>query len=742
PYAFLQLEFTDTLADVFINNIQIGTCENMFLRYRFDVSKALEAGENCLEIVFHSTEKEAEKLKQTLPYPVPHMTYPVQSINRNLIRKIQSHAGWDWGPCLMVCGIYGNVLLYTTPLERIEAVHTNMKKEGRIWQVEVVTEVYTPESGKTKLRIDCGGQQVASTVQLQKGHQEIRKVFEIENPKLWWPSGHGEQPLYPLSVSTTNDRMEKEVGFRTIEVITQPDELGIPMIFRVNGKNIFCKGANWIPMDALPGRFSPERYEQLLQSAADAHMNMIRVWGGGLYENDEFYRICDKKGLLIWQDFMISCSLYPSVPWFLDNVSREAEYQIKRLKDHPSIALWCGNNEDIGALGWFDVSRDNRDRYIVDYDRLNEGVLGAAVRNFDPTLCWWPSSPSAGEGDYSDCWHNDSKGDMHYWSVWHEGEPFESYRKVIPRFCSEFGFQSFPSQKLVSTFCPAEEANISSPVMEHHQRNDRGNSIIISTLTRYFRFPDSFANLLYLSQVQQAMAITTAVEFWRSRRPVCMGTLYWQLNDNWPGASWSSIEYGGAWKALHYAAKRFYAPQILSILEGEDGRLSIYGVNDNEASISGYLSVNLVGFDGVVHPVHTDSSLLHQESSSLLYQFTIDHNTFPKRDWFVHAAFKQEAYLPITENFLLLLPPKQCRLKKASVLAEPIIETGFVKALNLNSSMPAFYVQIDLPGWDGRFSDNFFHLLPGKPKQIQLLGTDIPSGSFLKRLQIHHLTEN
>ena len=283
---------------------------------------------------------------------------------------------------------------------------------------------------------------------------------------------------------------------------------------------------------------------------------------------------------MIWHDMMFSCALYPSTPGFLANVEREIRHQVKRLRDHPCIALWCGNNEDVGALTWYPESRKNRDRYIVDYDRLNEGVIGRVVDECDPTRTFWPSSPSAGRGDYSDNWHDDRRGDMHYWSVWHESKAFSAYYEVSPRFCSEFGYQSFPSVELARGYCPPGQMNVTSPVMEHHQRHGRGNALIVEMFTRYFRMPEGFENFVYLSQVQQALAIKTAVEHWRHLRPTCMGTLYWQLNDNWPVCSWSSLEYGGKWKLLHHAARRFYAPTIVSAFQRPDRTVEVWLTSD------------------------------------------------------------------------------------------------------------------------------------------------------------------
>jgi beta-mannosidase len=733
-YQFLELNSVDTFARVSLNGKHAGRCSNMFLRCRFNVSSLLQEGENTLEIFIESPEKKAAELSEGLPYPVPHTVHPVQSMHRNLIRKAQCHAGWDWGPCLMVSGIYGEVSLNATPLERIDAVHTDMSLRDGSWYLDVAADISAAAEGSTMLEIRCAGAECRKEVFLSAGQQTLRETLRVEAPDLWWPAGYGEQPLYTLEVSTDNDLVSKEIGFRTLEVISEPDDHGVPMTFRINGRDVFCKGANWIPMDALPGRVSEDRYEELIRSATDANMNMLRVWGGGHYESETFYRICDRRGILVWQDFMFACALYPSEEWFLDTVREEVEYQVRRLKDHPSIVIWCGNNEDVGALTWFEESRRNRDRYIIDYDRLNEGVIGKSVKETDPGRRWWPSSPSAGEGDYSDCWHDDSRGDMHYWSVWHEGKPFEAYREVTPRFCSEFGFQSFPSARTVNSFAPPGERNITSPVMEHHQKNDRGNTIIISTISRYFRFPESFEETLYLSQVQQAMAITTAVEEWRSRRPICMGALYWQLNDNWPVASWSSLEYDGGWKPLHYAARRFFAPLHIVMFNRNPGIISVYGLNDTLDTIPGSLEVTVSGFDGVVRNSVVRSCSLEPDSSTLLSEELFDLETGPPEDTFLHCRFVPDDGGETLENFLLSAVPKSCRMRKADIQMRRLTE-GEKEIIELITDVPAFYVVLESREWKGRFSDNCFHLLPRRPKLITLKGEGYPSDLNVRSLR-------
>ncbi|MBI9104219.1 MAG: glycoside hydrolase family 2 protein [Spirochaetales bacterium] len=741
---WVHFDSIDTLAEVYLNGTLLGRTENMFRAYRFSIKDILLEGENTLEVRVASPEEGAKRLAKVQPYPVPYGEFPVQSPNRNLVRKTACHAGWDWGPCLMISGLYGKIALISSDLEIIEAVHTNLIQNGDDWTIEVSLDLFSGLPGETEIEAECSGAKISETVNLTTGSQTKKLKLEVNNPDLWWPAGYGEQPLYELKISSGENRTSRMIGFRTVDILTEEDDKGTGMVFQVNGREIFCKGANWIPMDALPARESEKRYEELLTAAVNANMNMIRVWGGGKYEEDDFYDTCDRLGLLIWHDFMFACSLYPADKEFLDNVKKEVSYQIKRLKSHPSIALWCGNNENVGALTWFEESKANRDRYLIDYYKLNEAVVGETVKELDPSRKWWSSSPSAGEGDFSDCWHNDTRGDMHYWSVWHEGKPFEAYYEVTPRFCSEFGFQSFSSLETVKTFADEEQMNITSPVMEHHQRNDRGNTIIATTLSRYYRFPQSFEEMLYLSQVQQAFAITTAVEYWRSRRPTCMGTLIWQLNDNWPVASWSSLEYNGKWKPLHYAAKRFFAPLHLVILKKED-KISIHGCSDIQESRQGTLRLDIIDFDGKVKKSFSSSCSIHGDSSALLFEETVDKRDFPEAEHFCRAVFTP-AHIKNQgsgsgsgseklENTILLAPPKACAIRKTKINARLEKSEGGQEII-LTSEKPAFNVCLELPGYKAEFSDNCFSLIPGEERRIEIYGDSLAK---LDPLIIHSL---
>ena len=479
----------------------------------------------------------------------------------------------------------------------------------------------------------------------------------------------------------------------------------------MNGREVFCKGANWIPADALPSNATPELTRKLLQAAKDANMNMIRVWGGGYYEKDFFYDICDELGLLVWQDFMFSCSLYPSTPAFLDEVKAEAAYQVERLQHHACIAIWCGDNELVGALTWFPESRANRDRYLVNYDRLNR-TLEEAVKLADPTAIWWPSSPSPGILDFGDTWHDDSKGDMHFWSVWHEGRDFEHYYDVKPRFCSEFGFQSFPSLRLIKEFADSpEDLNISSAVMEHHQRNKGGNARIAETMFRNFRFPMDFGNFVYLSQIQHGLAMRMAVEYWRSLKPHCMGTLYWQLNDTWPVASWSGLDHGGTWKAMHYMARRFYAP-VLVTARKTDTEFIVSAVSDLVEAFALSLEVVAVAVSGETSVLYSGNVTLSPDAGLEITRISLN-DIAKDRILFLNWTDEQgrrsrNHATPVTYKHVGLPHP---------ALTTKVVVTGDALSISITATSMALYVTAECDV-AGHFSDNAFDLLGGEDVTI------------------------
>ena len=741
PSVCINFDSIDTIAEVLINGHVIGNSDNMFVRRRWEVKPFLCVGENKLVVRIKSAEKEAARRALELPYEIPGCEYPVQSPNRNLVRKVQCHAGWDWGCCLMVAGLYGKIFLNAATPVRIEHVYTSQFHEAGRCLLEVTVEIYSAEQCEKELVILIDDRQIARICSLNKGHNTICEKIYVEDPQIWWPNGYGEQSLYTLEVIISGQKLKKKIGFRDLQLVTQEDEKGLGFKFCVNGVDVFAKGANWIPCDAMPLRQTKSMIEDLLNSAVQANMNMLRVWGGGQYESDDFYELCDEKGLLVWQDFMFSCSAYPATDEFLKSVEKEVSYQVKRLRDHACIALWCGNNENLGALNWFDVSRENRDRYLVDYDRLTEGVIGKVVDICDPSRSYWPSSPSGGRGDYSDNWHDDSRGDMHYWEVWHSGKSFDHYYKVQPRFCSEFGYQSFPSLETISTYASEDQFNVTAPIMEHHQRNIGGNSKITEMFTRYFRMPDGFANFVYLSQVQQGLAIKTAVEYWRHLMPICMGTLYWQLNDLWPVCSWSSLEYGGKWKLLHYMAKRFYAPIVVSVFQEEEESLQIWITNDKQNPIKVEVNLRIFTFSGE----KVKESLFPHEigpgSSVCVKDYKKEESTLDSSAVFMLLDMYSEDGLYRTEH--VFSEWKSCELLKANVRYEVDRTESGNFCVTVFTDYPAFFVTLNATGIKGEFDDNCFTILPGELRKLTFRSkTSLLSKKQLQdAITIQHLRE-
>ena len=577
-FGVLEYDFLDTVTEIKINGKNVKKTNNCFIGQMVPIA-ALVPGKNKIEIRFLSNVVEAQKRQKEHPYFVPYAVQNCPIPDTNFLRKPSCHAGWDWNLAIMPFGAYGKLTIRTFPKPfPVITTQTNYFDKGWI-TVIVKLQLRQNASEKSACAIKFGNE--TKNVEFSQERPMQIVSFLLKEPQLWWPAGSGVPHLYELSIECNGVLKKQKIGLRKIELINEKDEVGARFAFKVNGKEIFCRGANWIPADALPSRATPELTRKLLQAAVDANMNMIRIWGGGYYEQDWFYDICDELGLLVWQDFQFSCNLYPADEKFLAEVREEAKYQVNRLSHHACIAVWCGDNELIGALNWFPESRANRDRYLAAYDRLNYTIEQSA-KSADPTINWWPSSPSPGLLSFGDAWHDDRSGDMHFWSVWHEGKDFEHYRDVSPRFCSEFGFQSYPSLHIVKQFATSEEdLNISSAVMESHQKNAGGNARIAETMFRYFRFPTDFGNFCYLSQVQQGLAIKTAVEYWRSLKPHCMGTLYWQLNDTWPVASWSSLDHGGGWKLMHYMGRRFYAPvAVMALPDKKTGGIIVKAVND------------------------------------------------------------------------------------------------------------------------------------------------------------------
>lgn len=711
---YLDIDYLDTVAIVFVNDVPVLSADNCFRRYRPEVGHALQPGENHIRILFHSSIAAGADRQARQPFYIPYHPGNSPIANGNMLRKPQCHFGWDWNIALAPLGLYGTIALRRQDPARIEHLVTHQvhNDDGSV-NLHVTLTLHAREPSVVPVHLEFNGERVRLDCGIAAGETQIRHVFHVEKPLLWWPAGSGEQALYQLSVDLPGDRLTRQIGLRTVELLTDADEAGSRFAFRINGREIFCRGANWIPADALFSRTSRDKTEDLLQSARDAHMNMIRVWGGGFYEHDWFYDLCDRLGLMVWQDFMFACNLYPCSTDFLDNVTHEVDYQVKRLSSHPSIVLWCGDNELVGALTWFKESIENRDRYLVAYDRLNR-TIEVALRKAAPEAIWWPSSPASGYLDYGDAWHADGSGDMHYWSVWHENKSFDNYRSVKPRFCSEFGFQSYTSLPVIQGFAEPKDMNIASPVIELHQKNAGGNERIAGTMFRYFRFPRDFANFVYLSQIQQGLAIKTAVDYWRSLKPHCMGTLYWQLNDTWPVASWASLNHGGSWKALHYMARRFFQPVGVAAIPSEDGRsINFSMVNDTAEAVGIDMNLFALTLEGERIPLKTAYGTCEPDRAGTL--LTVDVSDVPDNcllawGFIASSGMSGSGHYALGTYKALDLKPSGLRTTW-QLLADGTVEVT-VEAAGL-----ALFVMIenDCPG---RYSDNAFDLAAGESRSI------------------------
>ena len=758
-HSSLVLENVDCVSSVFLNDQLIGTTDNQFARFVFPVAHVITVGENKLRIEFVVALEEAARRHQAYPFELPGESLNSRLPNNNFLRKTPCHSGWDWNICLMPIGVYGDVRLETHLQYRLDDVNVVKEFIGDNVKLRINLSIESHTVSQVECDIALGADKVVSRIQLYPGMQRVEIELDLVSPELWWPTGYGQQTRHTLDVKLDANVWSRKIGLCQTSIVRDVDTSGPGSGFRidVNGQPLFMRGSNWIPADALPQRGTPEVVRELLESAVDANMNMIRVWGGGQYEADWFYELCDELGILVWQDFMFSCNHYPAAdPDWITSVRKEATQQVRRLSRFACVALWCGDNELVGALKWWEITTQNRDRYLANYVRLNT-ALEEIVAAQAPLTPWWPSSPSQGLLDFSDGWKSDVAGDMHFWDVWHEAKPFSAYQQIKPRFCSEFGFQSFPSMPVISSFATPADQNVSSAVMEVHQRNVGGNARIVETLTRYFPFPDSFERTVFLSQCQQAMAITTGVEYWRSLKPHCMGTLYWQLNDTWPVASWSSLEYGGGWKLLHYAARRFYQPVVMMIvpvdraIKGQreyggdvlpdDAPLAVRAVNDRRSSVSLSWLIRAIDMNGHEQQRWAGQCVVDSLGAVQALDFRqgdIPQSCFLVLDW-VDANGDSG---PGENNGRTEYWPrayKQYDLPNASVTASSVNEPDDVQKIVLNTDKPAFYVTVELGG-KRIWSDNGFTLLPGEPKTLHVCRVlSNPRIPDVEELLIEHL---
>jgi len=700
----LVLSGVDTIVEVRVNDQHIFTCDNAFRSWRIPLGDVAQIGQNDISLTFKNAIAHAAAEQARQPFYLPYQEGNNPIPNVNLLRKPQCDFGWDWNIALAPFGIYGEMVVEPANAPRIDSVIVQQDHDADGVTLQIETRVSHFEGD---VEVTIGGQHAS----VRSVHGLCTHSVRLENPDLWWPAGQGDQPLYELTITAGPARATRRIGIRQIDLVTEKDAAGLSFTFRINGRDVFAKGANWIPADALAGRITPEKTRDLLQSAKDANMNMIRVWGGGRYEADWFYDLCDELGLMVWQDFMFACNIYPSDRAYLANVRAEAVENVQRLQHHACLALWCGDNELVGALTWFEETRKDRDRYLANYDRLNR-TLEDALLDTDPRANWWPSSPSAGPLNFADTWHQDGSGDMHFWSVWHEGRDFEHYRDVSPRFCSEFGFQSYPSMKVIRRFADPADHNIAAPVLEAHQKNAGGNARIAETMFRYFRWPTQFADFVYLSQVQQGLAIKTAVTHWRGLKPHCMGTLYWQLNDTWPVCSWASLNHGGDWKLLHHMAQDFYAPvTVVPVPTGD--QIILRAVNDHPGDVAVRAKAFAVDMSGTLRPLKNAEVVVGTDAAAAM---AIDETTLGP-DEVLYISWETDTGDGGSDIFALR-PYKTYDLRPPQISAEV---SG--NQITLTSKALALFVAAEADV-SGRFDRNAITLLPGQPQTLRFLPAD------------------
>ena len=742
----LAFDGLDTFAEVFLNDQRVLTTDNMFRSWRVSAKPLLKAGPNTLRIVFRSPITSMIPKVKALPYILPSVSTANEGNEENVAtapytRKAPYQFGWDWGPRYITIGIWKPVYLEGWDTVRVANFHIQQERitrdEAEV-SAEIEIEASTPTAATVLITRDNADGKMSPTaatqaVQLDVGTNHISVPIRIATPKLWYPAGYGAQDRYRFAVSvrigkTVAANAEVRTGLRSVELRREPDQWGKSFTFVVNGIPIFAKGANVIPFDSFPSRVTSDRYRQILTAARDANMNMVREWGGGIYESDVFYDICDELGLMVWQEFMFGGDMVPGDLAFQENVREEAKQQVTRLRDHPSIVLWCGNNEvEAGWVAWADrlsfkesITPPQRDRVWEDYVVLFHDILKSVAEEYATPIPYWPSSPSA---NFEAPPSREDNGDMHYWDVWHGLQPIENYNQQNPRFMSEFGFQSFPEMRTIQSFAATGDLAIDSTVMKAHQKNHGGNERILTYMLREYPEPRDFASFIYVSQVQQAEAIKVGAEHLRRNRPRTMGALFWQLNDCWPVASWSSIDYFGRWKALQYYARRFYADLLVSPY-AHDGTVDVYVVSDKMQTTSAQLRMRLLDFDGKVLADKTQEVNIPAQSSAVyltVNEKEVLGSANPESTLLVFDL--NVGGLQVSRNEVFFDHMRNLALPLKPAIESKLVAGSDGYTLTLKSPVLARNVYVSFGDLDVTLSDNYFDLIPGEQGNIQLTTT-------------------
>ena len=751
--ALLNFEGLDTYADIYLNGSLLERTDNMFVGYELPVKDVLREGENRLQVYFHSP------IKMGLPqWETDGFEYPADNDHSKTrvsiySRKAPYSYGWDWGIRLATSGIWRPVTLELYDAARIEdyfvhqvSVTKELAKVNNILEVKSVAQA--PQQAEVILTYSYkNGAKVTEqkNVTLQPGCNKVSMPVEIANPTLWMPNGWGEAALYDFEMTVKVGGKavaseKKRVGLRTIKVVMEDDKDGKSFYFMVNGEPVFAKGSNLIPDDALLPNITTERYYQLVKDAKDANHNMIRVWGGGIYEDDRLYDAADEMGILIWQDFIFACTTYPSDPTFLRRVAQEAEYNIKRLRSHACLAMWCGNNEIYEGMRYWGWDKKYENPAIWNemkegYNKLFHQLLPAIVKEYDADRFYMHGSP------YEANWgrpHSWKIADSHNWGTWYGQKPFESFDNEIPRFMSEYGFQAFPEMKTIATFAEPKDYALESDVMNAHQKASIGNYLIKKTMALYYEVPEDFEELVYKGLVLQGFGIRHGIEAHRRNRPYCMGSLYWQLNDSWPVVSWSSIDYYGNWKAMHYQSKRAFAPVLLNAFK-EGDQLYIYTLSDElKEHKNATLQLKVMDFNGKVLNKKEVKGEVPANASVVFHKEAYDGLATNPTNTLLLMTLKNQKGEVLSEEIYYFNYPKDQELPVAKVSYKVKQMDGKCE-VTLSSKQLARDLFVEIPFQGARFSDNFFDLLPGQTKKIVITSDEIKKGEPVA-LKIRHLT--
>lgn len=725
PFIDLVCFGIDTLGEIYINGIRAAEVNNMHRTWRIGCKDMLQPGQNTIKVLLFSPLRYIREYKTRDQEEITYV--PTGGIKGNqFLRKASSMFGWDWGIQLPDMGIWRNIELQGYSLRIAETEILQEHSEG-----QAVLKIHITLEGECKEQPDVtvtvtgpDGEEWNKSCQAKDNIAETE--LTIKNPKLWWPNGYGSQPLYMVRIKARCAGIETDsalyrIGLRRLTVSTRKDEWGNEFCFMANGVKIFAMGADYIPEDAVYSRITCERIQQLIKAAVKANYNCLRVWGGGYYPEDCFYDLCDEYGIIVWQDLMYACNIYDFTEDFEVNVMAETADNVKRLRHHASLGLWCGNNEmETGWVNW-ERFRCHSEKRKADYIRQFEHVLPRVVAACDRQTFYWPSSPSS--GGCFDGPNDENRGDVHYWEVWHGMKPFTDYMKYYFRFCSEFGFQSFPHIETIRSFAEEEDFNIFSAVMESHQKNPTANARILNYISENFLYPKDFESLVYVSQILQGIAVKSGVEHWRRNRGRCMGSLYWQLNDNWPVASWASVDYCGRWKALHYMAARFYAPLLGTVIE-KDGNVEIHVQNESMESRSCRVKYFLRNMD--LHILGTAERSVEVPALGvvqILQEAVPEAVRGHERDCFLQAVFLWDNGYS-SQQVLNFAPYKYLHLKKPRIQAR-VSEQEKAFSIRLKTDVLALFVRLELEGTAAVFSDNYFDLA-GEEMTVHISKEDNP----------------